>query len=99
MKIFIAALDIFSATGGGQSFYADLIRAYPDHDFYSLSHTPVEQSRLPHNFRSLPLVEVYRAQAADMRFNSSDFSIGGMTLAGKEGDLLYFLDIAESVVG
>lgn len=98
MKILLAIVDIFTVTGGGQSFYADLIRNTPGVDFTYFTTKPVRSHDLAPNVTTLPLGNTYREAGADLDLTFAS-RLDGFTLDGAGSDLLLLLDLASAASG
>ena len=93
MKVFLAAFDLFSTTGGGQTVYRRLIATHPEIDFFYLARSEGKSSSRPANAHALAYKENYFAR----RFNPAICS--EEPLAWLFGDLLRANNIAASAAG
>ncbi|MGU3404076.1 glycosyltransferase [Methylobacterium brachiatum] len=97
MRILVCAENIFSAIGGGQSFYADLMKAYPSKQFFYFAENPENEINVPSHVHAIRIGRSYRD--LENRLSTDGFFLGGYDLSRKKYDLLYFLDLATSVIG
>lgn len=97
MRVFICAENIFSAIGGGQSFYTDLIRSYPEHQFWYFSGDLDKEVGVPANVRIAQIGNLYRNLEGSL--STEGFYLDGYSLKSKKYDLLYMLDLAAGVEG
>ncbi|OGR88548.1 MAG: hypothetical protein A3J74_11670 [Elusimicrobia bacterium RIFCSPHIGHO2_02_FULL_57_9] len=93
MKVFLAAFDLFSTTGGGQTVYRRLIATHPEIDFFYLARSEGKSSSRPANAHALAYKENYFAR----RFNPAICS--EEPLAWLFGDFLRANNIAASAAG
>ncbi|MBI1209627.1 MAG: glycosyltransferase [Azospirillum sp.] len=97
MKILICMIDVFSSTGGGQTFIRNSMLKHSDFDFYYFG-TNGQESGVPENAHRIPLESVYRSTngigLADLTYDSPRFS-----LTGKDYDVALLLDMASAVAG
>lgn len=99
MRILLATTDLYSTTGGGQSFYTNVIRRHPEHDFWYFGTRDVSTMALPPNVTVLPVPDHYRANRGPLSFDREDLRIDGYSLSGLEGEVLQFLDMAVACAG
>lgn len=99
MRVLMFIADLFNTTGGGQSFFADTIRAHPDYEFYYFTSAPIAPTALPANVRALPICDIYRKHRGGVHFGETDLSIEGCSLGGREDEVLYIFDLAASAIG
>jgi glycosyltransferase involved in cell wall biosynthesis len=59
MRVFLAAFDLFSTVGGGQTFYRSVIQANPGIEFAYLRRYEGAAAALPPNARAIPFREKY----------------------------------------
>ncbi len=97
MRVLICAENIFSEIGGGQSFYTDLVRAYPDHQYYYFSSDPKKEANVPVHVSAIHIKNDYRDMEGALSIDG--FFIDGYNIELKKYDLLYMLDLASSVAG
>lgn len=62
MRVFLAAFDLFSTTGGGQTVYRRLIETHPKIDFFYLSRSEGKSASRPANAHALAYKENYFAR-------------------------------------
>lgn len=99
MRVLIFVEDLYSTTGGGQSFFCDTIRAHPDYEFWYFTSAAVEPADLPSNVRALPMLEIYQKHRSAVEFSETDLTLDGYSLSDKEGQVLYIFDLAASAIG
>src|SRR5437763_15651165 len=99
MRVLIFVVDLYSTTGGGQSFFRDTIDAHPDHEFWYFTSTKVDPADLPSNVRALPMVEIYRKHSSQVQFSEIDLGLDGYSLSDKEWEILRIFDLAASAIG
>lgn len=97
MRVLICAENIFSEIGGGQSFYNDLIRAYPENQYYYFSGDPKKENNVPVHVRAVHVRNDYRDMENKLR--ADGFFVDDYNISQKKYDLLYMLDLASSVAG
>ena len=96
MRVLIAVADIYDNVGGGQTFFSELARSHPEHDYFYFTSKAVDSASLPGNVHALQLSWLYRSHSKNVKFGAEWAQLDGYSLVGKEFDFLHMLDMAAS---
>ena len=99
MRVLIAGVDLYSAIGGGQSFFCDLIASRHEDEFAYFASRPLDDGVLPPNARAVPLRDLYRAHQQDLAIPAGEFQLRGADLGHREENVSFLFDMAASVAG
>ena len=60
MRVFIADFDLFHITGGGQTYYRGVMKAFPGIDFHYLARDEADTAPRPANAHPIAYREAYQ---------------------------------------
>lgn len=98
-KVLLATENLFSVTGGGQSFYESLIRANKDILFYHFSSADNRNLSDLSNVVPISLSDKFRRLRDLVNFEKEGYFFDRYALGGAEDGFLYALDMAASTIG